>query len=234
MEESELITIVTAESAILRYMNGLSEQKIPLIISPTETETPRKYRSSILRVEAENSQLVLHQLLPGDWQEHIEPMKDIEITCRMENGTIKFQGLLSPIDAADNGMYCRLPFPKQLSKKQLRACFRVSLARYHSEASIELEDGTEITGTCKNISVAGALVCLPTVNGQIKKGQLFQHCRLLIADALDICCRARVCHLNNVGKNNMLVGLKLLELDVSQRIEIRSAMNTLERLNILK
>lgn len=220
----------------MRYMNGLSERKIPLIISPTQTHKPRKFRSRILRVEAESSQLVLHQLLPGDWQKHIKPMKDIEITCRMEYGTLKFQSSLAPIDDSDNGMYCRLPFPTQLSKKQLRACFRVNLAKYTSETSIELEDGIEVTGTCKDISVAGALFYLPTPTGsdQIKEGRLFEQCRLVITDTLDISCRARVCHVNNIGKKHMLVGLHLLDLDATQRIAIRSTMNKLERLNILK
>lgn len=234
MEESELTTIVTNESAILRYMNGMSEQHIPLTISATQTDQPQKYQSSIARVEAENNQLVLHKLMPGGWQDDIKPMQDIEITCRMQHGTIKFHSLFSPLDDSENEMYCRIAFPEQLSKKQLRACFRVSLSKYESEISMELDEGIELTGTCKDLSIAGALFYLPACDSQITEGQFIEQCRLVIPDTLDISCKAKVCHVNRTAKNNTLVGLNLLDLDITQRIAIRSAMNKLERLNILK
>ncbi len=234
MEESEVTTIVTSENAILRYMQGISEQNIPLIISPIGTDKPREYRSSILSVEVENSQLVLHNLMPADWQEFIQPTKDIEITCRMQHGTIKFLGLLSPLDDSTNSMYCRLTLPAQLSKKQLRAYYRVSLERYMTKASIEVEEGTEVFGSCKDISQAGALVCLPNIECNINPGNQIDHCHLDIANTLDLTCTAKVCHVTKTDTNDTLIGLSFQNIGSKQRHTMKSAINKLERLNITK
>jgi len=234
MEESELTTIVTSESTILRYMQGISEQNIPLIISPIESDRHREYRSSILSVEVENNQLVLHNLLPTDWQDYIQPTKDIEITCRMQHGTIKFLALLSPLDDSTNSMYCRLTLPAQLSKKQLRAYYRVPLARYMSSVSMEVEEGTEVIGTCKDISQAGALICLPGTNYKIKPGNQIEICHLDIANTLDLTCTVKVCHVTKTDTIETLVGLKFLNMESRQRNSMKSAINILERLNITR
>ena len=234
MEDSEFITIVTSEAAILRQLNGISEQNTTLTIVSGAAGKTRVYRSSIQSVEAENNYLILRQLVPGDWRDFIETTNDIEVTCRMPSGTIKFLGSLSPLDGSDDGMYCRLTFPEQLSKRQRRAYFRISLRKFKSRVSIEFVQGSRVTGSCKNISHGGALFYLPTGNSQIKQGQLAEQCKLVIADTFDLCCAAEICHVKSTETNGLLVGVNFVDLDPSQQRAIKSTINKLERLNITK
>ncbi len=234
MTESELTTTVTNEKAILRYMNGISEQNISLFISPREADQPRQYRSSIMRVEAENQQLVLHQLVPGDWKEVIQLSKDIEVTCHMQYGTIKFLSSLSPLDDSENSMYLQLPIPKRLSKKQLRSSFRVSLLKHKSEASLKLGQDCLLTGFCSDISMTGALLHLPASNTEIKVGRIMEQFQVTIANVLNLKCHAKISHVSKSDTDKLSVGLHFLELEPAQKKAIKTAIIKLERLNIVK
>lgn len=240
MEHPELTTTITSKTAILRILRGIFEQNTPLIISPTTgvKDDTNEFLSSISRIEEENNQLVLHQLSPsepGDWQELIQSAEDFEITCYMQQGAIKFLGQLSPLDDSETIRYCRLTHPTQLNKTQMRSGFRVSLGKFESQASIELKGGTEVFGTCKDLSLAGALFHIPTSTKEIELDDDVKQFRVLISDSLDLSCPAKVCHVHNTATdNNMLVGLNFQELEASQLDAIRTAIIKLERLNITK
>ena len=138
-------------------------------------------------------------------------------------------------DDSEVTRYCRLSLPKQLSKTQMRSGFRVAMGKFESKASIELADGTEISGTCRDISLAGALFHFPMNIDKIKIGQTVNRFHVAIGDSLELSCIAKVCHLQSGAKeNNLLVGLNFQDLEPQQLEVIRSAIIKLERLNITK
>lgn len=238
MENPEPTTTITSKNAILRIMHGIFEQNTPLIISTGGTGEDKEYLSSISRIEEENNQLVLHQISPdqpGDWRELIQPTEETEITCYMQQGAIKFVGSLSPLDDSETLRYCRLTLPTQLSKTQMRSGFRVSLGKFDSKASIELRGGGEVFGTCRDLSLAGALFHVPVNNEEIELDYDVRQFRVLINGSLDLSCPAKVCHVHNTATDKyMLVGLNFQDLKSSQLEAIRSAIIKLERLNITK
>lgn len=234
MENQELTTVIKNKTAILRYLTQIFEQNLPLLISSEIDKPIVIYRSRILKVESKKNQLILHQLLSGKSQDSRQLLEDIDITCYSEEGRIKFSGKISPIDDSDNPIYSYLTLPLQMIREQLRSSFRVSLDKFKSKTSLELEEGDKVIGTCKNISLAGALFYLPVDNDHFKEGEVVEHCSLIIFDILDLTCPAEVRHVERASDKSILVGLKFLNLELSQLNSIKPAMNKLERMNILQ
>lgn len=238
METTGLTTTITSQAAISRIVNAAFEQSAPLIITPKKNSKTEKYLAVISRIEDENNQLILHQLLPaesGEWQELLQNPDDLDIACYMPQGAINFRGSLAPIDESGITKYYRLSLPKLLIKTQLRSGFRVPVGRFESEASIKLNGGSEVFGTCKDLSQEGALFQLTTDDIKIELNRDVNQFRLVIEGSLDLSCPAKVCHIQKaLVKNELLVGVNFQELEPTQLDSIRTALIKLERLNITK
>lgn len=236
MEDPELTKTITSKTTILRIVHDIYTQNAPLSIALKNPEEAKQFLSSISKIEEEHNQLILHQISPektGDWQEIIHLSQELEISCFLQLGAIKFMGKLSPLDDSEVTRYCRLSLPTQLSKTQMRSGFRVAMGKFESTATIELADGTEITGTCRDISLAGALFHFPMNIDRIKIGQSVNRFHVAIGDSLELSCNAKVCHLKSGARaNNLLVGLNFQELAPLQLEAIQSAIIKLERLSI--
>lgn len=234
MEESDFITTVSNPATILRYLSDISDRGLPLVIQTNDSEKRKLFHSSIQSIETDENQLVLHQLLPRDWQTYIQPTEKIEVSCRMSDGTINFPGTLSPLGNTEDDIYCHLSLPKKLKKRQLRAYFRISLTGYDSKAVLTVEDELQITGKCRDISLAGAQVAISHDGLELKTGQLLKECHISINDSLNLRCAAQVCHVEATRKDTAWAGLKFLDLDAVQLRYMKRALNQLERANINK
>ena len=231
MHTQENIEFVTNQSVILDYLREISSNNIPIEIYSTEPEATWIYKSSIQNIETKNKQIVLRQVLPSNWQEFIPPTTRIEISCRMPLGTIKFRSLLSPLDDSENSLYCRLTLPKKMSRKQLRANFRISLDRFSSRVSFKLGEETEVMGKCLDMSMGGALLQLSKNDYDIQNGQVIDPFNLLIADTLDLSSAFKVCNIEQ-NDRGLLLGVQFLDLKPSQTKPINAALNKIERQNI--
>jgi len=232
MDTNEIVTHVVSQAAIARCLNSALKQNSTLQITPTGAESTKAFHSSILRVEEEKNQLVLHQLLPGNWQEFIQPTDSVDITCHIEQGTLTFSGSLSPLDDTEDSLYSRLSFPQQLYRKQMRSSFRVSVMKCRSQSVLHLEDETELLGSCRDLSMSGARFFIPKIDTQLTEGQEIEDCRVHIADILDLSCKAKICHVEKTSENSVLSGISFQDLEPAQLNALQSAISRLERLNI--
>ena len=231
MEDSELITTITRQTAILRTIQGIASQQLPISLA-TEEADPHVYRTSIARIEPGERQIVVHQPKPEDWKDHVSSHQTLKITCRMPNGTITFHGPLVPLEEAENSTYYQIPFPEHLTKKQLRSTFRVSVLKYDSRVNLALGADVWFQGICNDISEGGLLAHFPNLQEAPDTGQLIDNLRISITGILELHCAAKVCRSQPSSGNGMLLGLGFEPLLPRQSSDLRTALIKLERKNL--
>ncbi len=232
-ESSEIITTITRRNSILRYIQGIADQHLPVRLACGDDENSKVYRTQIARIANEDDKIVIHQPKPADWQKHITGKDSLIVTCRMPNGTIKFHGNLSLLEDNENSPYCQLSLPTEISKKQLRSDFRVSVLKYGSKIELTLPDiEKKYRGICNDISLGGVLVHLPYCDLQLQKGDEIDELHLHIPGIIDLRCAARICRATEVDGTGVFMGLSFEALLPKQDKELRSALIRLERRNI--
>ena len=234
MDASEPMTTITSEKTILRLLSAVSEQNVPIFISPASNEVGLVFSSKIAKIDQENQQLVIHQLTNEKHSDELQKDTEIEVSCHMQHGTLKFKGRVSPLEQSANSIYSSLPIPRELSKKQLRGSYRVSLLKYDTDLQFEVDENTTNSGTCRDISLFGALIQLSDENSHLIESGAEHSCRIIIPEHLDLSCMARVCHVKQTEAHNLLIGLNFLNLDPPQLNNIKSALANLQRQSITK
>jgi c-di-GMP-binding flagellar brake protein YcgR len=223
--------IVTNEAIILDCLNQVTENNTPLSLTIREEESNDVYQSKIQSFNIKKRQIVLKQILPSDWRESITPVTKLEIKSCMNMGNIRFYGSLSPLDDSKNNPYCKLTLPKKIFRMQLRDYYRVSLTNIHNSVTLKNSDSSVIQGSCRDISISGAMITLPKTSAEIEIDQTIDECRISIDGILELEFRALVRSLNKTDSGT-LAGIQFLELSPSQLKPIRTALNKIERQNI--
>jgi len=230
---SELITTITRRNSILRYIQGIADQNLPVRITCNDEEDSHSYRTQIARIAKDEDQIVIHQPKPSDWQKHLNGSDPLIVTCRMPNGTIKFKGNLSLLEDNENSPYCQLTIPSELSKRQLRSDFRVSVLKYRSEIEVLLpDDDKKHKGICNDISLGGILVHLPYCEEKLRKGDEVQEIHLRISGIIELRCAAKICRATEIEGSGLFMGLAFESLLPKQATDLRAALIKLERRNI--
>ena len=223
--------IVTNEVAILDCLNQISDNNTPLSLTLRETDIDDTYQSRIQSLDTKKRQIVLKQVLPSDWREKITPVTKLEIKSHMNMGNIRFYGLLSPLDDSENSPYSKLTLPKKIFRMQLRDYYRVSLAKIRSSATLKNSDDSVFQGSCRDISMSGAMITLPKISTEVEVGQLIDECKISIDGILELEFKGKVRSLHRT-ESDTLAGIQFLDLSPSQLKPISSALNKIERQNI--
>jgi len=223
--------IVTSEVAILDCLRQISDNNTPLSLMLRDAENNDIYQSKIQSLSIKKRQIVLKQILPSDWRESITPTTKLEIKSCMNMGNIRFYGLLSPLDESENNPYCKLTLPKKIFRIQLRDCYRVSLAKIRSSVILKNIDNSVFQGSCRDISMSGAMIRLPKFSTEVEVGQLIDECTISIDGILELEFKGKVRSLHRKDSDT-LAGIQFLGLSRSQLKPIRSALNKIERQNI--
>lgn len=232
IDASEPVTTVTNEKTILRLLSAVSDQEIPIFISPASNEQDLVFSSKIAKIDKKNKLLVIHQLVNDERMSELQKGTEIEVNCHMEHGALKFNGRVCPLEQSGDSIYSTLPIPNELSKKQLRDSYRISLQKYDTSLQFEVDENTEILGNCRDLSLLGALIQLRADNQQMIESGAQHQCRIVIPKYLDLSCMARTCHIKQIDSHNLLIGLNFIDLEATQLDSIRSALAKLQRQSI--
>ena len=222
---------VTNEAVIHDCLNQIFANNSPLALTLRDSEDGTVYHSRIQSLDPKKRQIVLKQVLPSDWREKITPTCKLEIKSYMNMGNIRFYGLMSALDDSENSPYCKLTLPKKIYRMQLRDYYRVSLAKINSHVTLQIDDETKLEGSCRDISMSGAMISLPGKFQALEIGQLVDDCRIWIDDILELNFRAKVRSLHST-ESDLLAGLQFMDLNPAQIKPISSALNKIERKNI--
>lgn len=236
--------LITNRLQILDCLNEIHKKGSPVFLSVCSTDntsedptlncsvTDQVFESRIQSIQNKQNFIILQQVLPGTWRETISADTLLEVRSCMTLGNVRFMAYLSPLEDSDNDPYCKLTLPDKIYRMQLRDYFRVSLVNTKTTAILKLDDDSEITGTCKDFSVAGAQFILPASTAQnLAVGQTVDQCTMTISDLLDIRCCGKICSLQRTEKE-ILAGIQFIDLSPLQTRPISMAISKIERQNI--
>ncbi len=223
--------IVTSEVVILDCLHQISDNNTPLSLMLRDSDSNDLYQSKIQSLSLKKRQVVLKQVLPSDWRDKITPVTKLEIKSTMNMGNIRFYGLLSSLDDSENNPYCKLTLPKKIFRMQLRDYYRVSLAKIRSSVILKNSDNSVFQGSCRDISMSGAMIRLPKFSTEVEVGQLIDECTISIDGILELEFKGKVRSLHRKDSDT-LAGIQFLDLSRSQLKPISSALNKIERQNI--
>jgi c-di-GMP-binding flagellar brake protein YcgR len=148
-------------ASILRKLQELQRKRFSIKISLYEDDTVvDSYRSSVQRIEPNSRSIILHQLIPNTWREHILARHPVAVSCRMPSGHLVFDSHMAPLERSVNNLFCQLDFPTVLHLQQLRAAFRVPLLPNTSRVQLRLA-GHLFNGKCVDLSLTGCCAQFP-------------------------------------------------------------------------
>ncbi len=222
---------VTSETVIYDCLQQIADNNTPLALTIHDSEDGTVYRSRIQSLDAKQRQIVLKQVLPSDWREKIAPTCKLEIKSYMNMGNIRFYGLMSTLDDSENSPYCKLSLPKKVYRMQLRDYYRVSLAAIHSEVSLKMDDNRTLVGSCRDISMSGAMIALPGSTEGLEIGQSLEECSISIDKILELSFRGEIRSLQKTD-SDILAGLQFVGLSPAELKPISAALTKIERQNI--
>jgi c-di-GMP-binding flagellar brake protein YcgR len=149
----------------------------------------------------------------------------------MNMGNIRFYGLLSALDDSESSPYCKLTLPKKMFRMQLRDYYRVSLTKISSSATLVIDEESTLQGTCRDISMSGAMITLPSITNPIEIGQTLDECSISIDDILELNFSGKIRSLHKT-EEDILAGIQFLDLSPAQLKPISAALKKIERQNI--
>ncbi len=226
-------TTVSSAREILRYLHGMTDQGVPLNVALADVDSEIRFTSSLVKVDSDTNELVLHRPKAFDWLQQFEHDNGIVVTCHVPQGTIQFNSNLSAADSSMDNLYCRVAIPKRLKRTQLRASFRVSLLQFDSRAILTSDQERSHDGSCRDLSQTGAQLQLTDPVSTLGS-DLHHDCLIEVPDYLRLNCRVRICHIDQTPAGDSLVGLEFQELSHSQVNAIKSAIVKIERQNLIK
>ena len=225
---SDEFSKITDQEAILLYLKFAVKENIPLTITLPGDGSNKTFKSSIRSIEYDDNELVLHKVIPANWKDHIGPGGEIDISCALPDGIVKFGGHLGLLGRAEDERYPRLNMPEQIGKRQLRAHFRIALEQFASSALLASDDGTELIGKCHDMSLSGAQVFIPKPAEPIQVGQIFEDCQILASEIINISCEAEVTRITETDKG-FHIGLRFLDILPTLTKPINIALHKMQR-----
>ena len=231
MSAAPIEETVTSETVIYDCLKQIADNNTPLTLTIRESEDGTVYHSRIQSLNPKKRQIVLKQVLPSDWREKITPTCKLEVKSYINMGNIRFHGLMSALDDSENSPYSKLTFPKKIFRMQLRDYYRVSLTKTHSNVALKIDEETRLSGRCRDISMSGAMVALPSNSNELEIGQSLEECSISIEDILELDFKGTVRSLHRTD-SEILAGLQFVDLSPTQLKPIGAALNKIERQNI--
>ena len=231
MSAAPIEETVTSETVIYDCLQQIADNNTPLALTIRDSEDSTLYRSRIQSLNAKKRQIVLKQVLPSDWREKIAPTCKLEIKSYMNMGNIRFYGLMSALDDSENSPYCKLTLPKKIYRMQLRDYYRVSLATVHSNVTLQIDSESTLEGSCRDISMSGAMIALPGSSKGLEIGQCLEECRISIDNILELSFTGEVRSLHETD-SDILAGIQFMDLSAAELKPISAALTKIERQNI--
>lgn len=202
---------VTGEGAILSHLTELADSHSPVRISPSQANSSWMIDSLIQEIKPQNGSLYLHKPEAKSWS-HLNSYKEaLEVSCCTPSGVIRFHSNYMPSSVPRLESSLRFQLPSKLIKSQRRAHVRVKVGHLDSNISLRINKQVALTGVCLDLSVAGALLCLPRGQRGVDLGEVIERCTISITDIVTIRQPVKVCSIGT-KHSNLLVGVQFLKM----------------------
>jgi len=211
--------ILTTATEINGNFRTLMNNNLPLKIRFPGRE--QRYLSYIVAVDRENASLALDEFVPNTALRLLQSGDEFHVEAHIDGVRINWSHQQTGIPAEINGHPCLwFKFPEAMRYHQRRGTFRANVIP-DQPASITIAGKTlttPVSGRLLDISATGCKVHIDSANTNLKAGQLYESCSLIMPHgSLGLSVEAR--HVQAIEENDITkVGLRFHQVDgVTQR-----------------
>ncbi|MCG8416052.1 MAG: PilZ domain-containing protein [Pseudomonadales bacterium] len=227
MEGLSSSQVVTNEGAILSHLSALATTHSPVRISPAQPGSSWKIDSLIQDVQPQSNSLLLHKPEARAWSHLKDCQEELEVSCVTPNGVIEFTSSYLPSAMPRLESTLRFELPEKLVKSQRRAYHRVKVGHLESKVILQIQKHLQLTGACLDLSVAGALICIPRGKRGVDLGESIDHCVINIKDLVTVRQPVKVCSIGS-KRGKLLVGVQFLDISSEGADMLRKTLNRIE------
>lgn len=228
MQESDAAISYSNLPTIVRILDDACAKRATLTLRVESGGRVHIYHSRIQSIDTVRMQMVLHRLMPSHWSELITREFDVEVSCQLPSGLLRFNSTLAPLDADGASPYCVLSLPTLLHKHQLRSSYRVMMPPGASMLTL-VHEGRTLQGYCLNLSLEGC--------GGIFRGELATLLRETEVPALTVdvhgelqfTTSATVCRHQVMPNGSTQLGLRFDSLDADLQRKLQACLTSLQR-----
>jgi c-di-GMP-binding flagellar brake protein YcgR len=191
------------------------------------------YHSRIQSVDAVHMQMLLHKLMPSNWFELITHEFDVEVSCQLPSGLLRFRSTIAPLESESINPYCVLALPQVLYKHQLRSSYRVIMPPGSSSLMLPY-DGRRIQGYCLNLSLEGCAGMFRGAFESMTRDVLVPNLTVSLDDSLQFTTDATVCRRQVMQNGSVQLGLRFEPLDTDLQRKLQASLTSLQRRQLRK
>ena len=227
MEGLSNTEIVTSEGAILSHLADLALSHRPVKISPAEPSSSWMIDSQIEEIQPHSNSLYLHKPEAKSWSHLNSCRDDLEVSCYTPHGVIRFRSNYLPSSVPRLESSLRFELPQALVKDQRRAHTRVKVGHLDSSVILHIKKDLQYQGVCLDLSVAGALICLPRHKRGIDLGEIVDRCTIVVNDLIEINQSVRICSIGT-KRGKLLIGTQFTDMSEHATNSLRTALDQFE------
>ncbi len=207
---------ITDKEFIYTLLKRLQQQKA--LLSVSVPLAPGTYNSAILNISQDKTELLLDELHPQEGHLQLLKIGSLQVNSQSSGTGLTFEAELKKVNTDEQISKYHVSFPKFIWYNQQRETFRVQVAN-DLQFSVELqtEGHGGISGQVIDISQTGIGASfehyLP-----FERGDLINHCRLVLPQLGRIGCRLIVKHIKHTEHPAAThIGAMLVDLEGEAR-----------------
>ncbi|NOX08555.1 MAG: hypothetical protein GXP22_03545 [Gammaproteobacteria bacterium] len=173
---------ITRPAQIINLLNRSKEDHD--LINITLSGDKQIYHSSILRIQAQETTILLDELVPASGHKHITPASRIQVRLRCRGAEIRFLTRIKKISSHKGIAIYHADLPDSIHHLQRREYFRIKTHSDSLQLTIPLA-GSSIRGQLSDISRGGVGIIISAATS-LSSGQFLPSCRLILPQEIII------------------------------------------------
>jgi c-di-GMP-binding flagellar brake protein YcgR len=214
--------------AIARILEEACAKRAPLTIKFETASRIHRFHSRIQRVDPLRMEMVLHKLMPPTWMDLVTQALDVDVSCLLPSGVLRFQSTLSPLEADTTNPYCVLALPQLLLKHQMRSSYRVVIPPGSSSLSFTWHE-RDVRGFCFNLSLEGCCGIFRAGLDGLTRDVVVPNFTISLDDSLQFTTGATVCRRQVMHNGSTLLGLRFDALDSELQRRLQASLTSIQR-----
>ncbi len=207
---------ITDKEFIYTLLKRLQQQKT--LLSVSVPLAPGTFNSAILHISQDKTEMLLDELHPHEGHLRLLKIRTLQVNTQSSGTGLTFETELKKVNTDEEISKYHVAFPKFIWYNQQRETFRVQVAG-DLQFGIELhtEERGDLVGQVVDISQSGLGATfehyLP-----FERGDLINHCKILLPQLGDIGCRLIVKHIkHSEHPTTTHIGAMLIDLEGDAR-----------------
>jgi len=220
---------ITNTARIATILNNLKARRALLRV--TMPGSGKQYNSAVLEIDNNAGIMVLDELNPREGHDKLLAAKGFDIHAQLKGVDVNFRCTLADHGTDAGIAYYRVPIPKLVYYRQLRAYYRVEVGLAHLPVSLHLDNEQTVEGELFDISAGG--VCIRLRGGLppfFKRGFQVPQCDIQLGESDTLSCKLELCYVSKPDNRGRIhVGARFIDMERAQERAVERYVAAIDR-----